>query len=159
MKLIFATILLAVAIALFDCNPSLYLYSLIVPITSKLNSQDASPAPHNDFYADKNVWIVGASSGIGRELSIQLSNAGANVVISARRVPDLEETKSLSSSTTPPTILPLDTLSDTETLTAAVASAVATLSSIEILILNAGRSQRQPALETPMQVRRARARF
>jgi NAD(P)-dependent dehydrogenase (short-subunit alcohol dehydrogenase family) len=39
----------------------------------------------------KTVWITGASSGIGRSLSIKLANLGATVVISARRAEALQE--------------------------------------------------------------------
>lgn len=36
------------------------------------------------------VWIIGASSGIGAELAIALTQQGANVIISARRQSELE---------------------------------------------------------------------
>ena len=61
----------AVAFAMLDANPSLWIYDKL--------------APSNAFYENKNIWITGASSGIGAELAVQLSEAGANVVISARR--------------------------------------------------------------------------
>ena len=32
----------------------------------------------------KKYWIIGASEGLGRELSIQLSNLGVKLIISAR---------------------------------------------------------------------------
>ncbi|MFT7228150.1 MAG: short-subunit dehydrogenase [Methylophilaceae bacterium] len=36
------------------------------------------------------IWVIGASSGIGAELAIALSQEGANVIISARRETELE---------------------------------------------------------------------
>lgn len=36
------------------------------------------------------IWVIGASSGIGAELAIALSQQGANVVLSARREAELE---------------------------------------------------------------------
>jgi short-subunit dehydrogenase len=36
------------------------------------------------------IWIIGASSGIGAELAIALSQQGANVILSARRETELE---------------------------------------------------------------------
>ena len=43
----------------------------------------------------KRYWLVGASEGLGRELAVQISRAGAEVVVSARnadRLQDLVET-------------------------------------------------------------------
>ena len=40
----------------------------------------------------KNILITGASSGIGREIAIQCSEAGANIVITGRDVEKLKET-------------------------------------------------------------------
>ncbi|XP_069321117.1 dehydrogenase/reductase SDR family member 7 isoform X2 [Eulemur rufifrons] len=42
---------------------------------------------------DMVVWVTGASSGIGEELAFQLSKLGVSLVLSARRVPELERVK------------------------------------------------------------------
>ena len=39
------------------------------------------------------VWVTGASSGIGEELAYQLSTLGVSLVLSARRVQELERVK------------------------------------------------------------------
>ncbi len=39
------------------------------------------------------MWITGASSGIGEELSYQLAALGARLVLSARRENELERVK------------------------------------------------------------------
>ncbi|XP_048654377.1 dehydrogenase/reductase SDR family member 7-like [Marmota marmota marmota] len=39
------------------------------------------------------VWVTGASSGIGEELAYQLSKLGVSLVLSARRVRELERVK------------------------------------------------------------------
>uniref|UniRef100_A0A8C9QF45 Dehydrogenase/reductase SDR family member 7 n=1 Tax=Spermophilus dauricus TaxID=99837 RepID=A0A8C9QF45_SPEDA len=39
------------------------------------------------------VWVTGASSGIGEELAYRLSKLGVSLVLSARRVHELERVK------------------------------------------------------------------
>ena len=42
-------------------------------------------------WKNKNIWLIGASSGIGRALSIKLLSEGANVYLSSRKEPLLKE--------------------------------------------------------------------
>ena len=39
---------------------------------------------------NKRVWITGASGGIGKEMAIQMANAGAKLILTARSVEKLE---------------------------------------------------------------------
>lgn len=43
-----------------------------------------------DFFRGKTVWITGASSGIGEALAYACHSAGARVILSARRMSELE---------------------------------------------------------------------
>lgn len=45
-------------------------------------------------YAGKNFVVVGASSGMGKQIALELSQAGANVLCLARRVEIMEQMKS-----------------------------------------------------------------
>ena len=42
-------------------------------------------------FTDKIIWITGASSGIGLELSKQLAARGAKIILSSRRADLLEK--------------------------------------------------------------------
>ena len=48
-----------------------------------------------NYFDKKVIWITGASSGIGKELAIQLSKLGAVLVLTARRENELEKVKRL----------------------------------------------------------------
>ena len=45
------------------------------------------------YFNNKTIWITGASSGIGKALTIQLSKLGAKLIITARRKEELEKVK------------------------------------------------------------------
>lgn len=65
-------------------------------------------------FKDEVIWIIGASSGIGKSLAFELANAGAKVVISARRKDELEQLKADLSGA--PLVFPLD-VADSELVT------------------------------------------
>ncbi|MFP4373040.1 MAG: SDR family NAD(P)-dependent oxidoreductase [Spirochaetaceae bacterium] len=92
------------------------------------------------------VWITGASSGIGRELARQLSARGARTVLTARREDALRETRGLCSGGQS-VIVPGD-LSDFDGIDALADTAEAAFGRIDMLVLNAGISQRGAAVET-----------
>ena len=110
-----------------------------------------------DSFQDKVIWITGASSGIGEALAHSFAGSGAKVVLSARREEELcrvrEDCIRSGVSGDHLLVLPLDVV-DHEAMPGAVASVVSAFSRIDMLINNAGVSQRSFCLETDMAVYR-----
>ncbi len=104
------------------------------------------------------VWITGASSGIGEALVRAFSQAGAKLVLSARNEPELQRVRSecLQAGADPGEllVLPLD-VTDYAALPTAVQTVLEAFGRIDMLINNAGTSQRSFCLETDMSVYRS----
>ena len=81
------------------------------------------------------VWVTGASSGIGRELALQLAQAGHRVIISARSTDILQEMAQLYPQQLLP--MPID-MADTTSMTQAKEQLAALAPSLDLAILNAG---------------------
>jgi short-subunit dehydrogenase len=90
---------------------------------------------------DRRVWITGASSGIGEALAIALHNAGARLILSARREDELKRVQGLCGGEPGTRILPLD-MSRAAELPGKARAALAIFGGVDILVLNAGISQR-----------------
>lgn len=101
-------------------------------------------------FTGKNIWITGASSGIGAALAQDWANRGANLILSGRDEARLAEVASQCGETL---ILPFD-VRDDAALADATAKAIGWKGGVDIAIANAGVSQRSRALETDMQVYR-----
>jgi len=67
----------------------IFIISFVLLLVFSPFHQSSSSNFHN-FYKDKVVWITGASSGIGKELAIQVALCGGRVVLSSRNAKDLE---------------------------------------------------------------------
>lgn len=102
-------------------------------------------------YSGKWVWITGASQGMGREMAIQLAQSGAHLIISSRKKNDLEELKASLNSSGEVEIIPLD-LERHEELDAMLEANRSLLDKVDILINNAGISQRSLTHETDFEV-------
>lgn len=97
------------------------------------------------------VWITGASSGIGEHLSYAFSKAGAKLVISSRNQTELERVRAACANPSEVFVLPLDVV-DFNAVPHAVHQVIEHYGAIDILINNAGVSQRELALDTQLQV-------
>ena len=97
------------------------------------------------------VWITGASSGIGAALTYALAERNCKLIISSRQSADLERVKDNCKNGENIYILPLD-LSDLNELSSKADRAIAAFSGIDILINNAGISQRSLIKDTRISV-------
>jgi short-subunit dehydrogenase len=95
---------------------------------------------------DKVVWITGASSGIGEALAVELAARGARLVLSARRAERLEAVRQRCGAERA-AVLPLD-VAEVASFEKAAARAEAIYGRIDVLVNNAGVSQRSLFAET-----------
>ncbi|GHB77921.1 SDR family oxidoreductase [Persicitalea jodogahamensis] len=105
-----------------------------------------------NYFADKVVWITGASSGIGEALALELARQGAKLVLSARRADELERVKA---ATTLPAdnvlVLPMD-VTDFGLAPVSAAKVIARFGRIDMMVHNAGISQRSFVKDTSLEV-------
>ena len=127
--------LLAVGLFCTDCDLALR----FLPYSSKDNS-----------FANKTIWITGASSGIGASLAEELTAGGAQVIISARRLSQLESVADKCAAVgLRPMILAFDAL-DLDEHDKAFQSIVDKFGGVDVLVLNAGRAQQALAMDIPL---------
>ena len=106
------------------------------------------------IFQNKVAWITGASSGIGEALALELARQGARLVLSARRVDELQR---VAAATGLPAdqvlILPLD-VTDEAALPGHVAAVLSRFGQIDYIFQNAGITQRSFVSETDFTVYR-----
>jgi len=102
-------------------------------------------------FADKVVWVTGASSGIGEALARELLSAGAWVVLSGRNLDALARVAAIAPDRA--LVLPFES-TDFDELPRIVETAWQWQSRIDLLINNAGVSQRSLTLDTSFDVYR-----
>lgn len=99
------------------------------------------------------VWITGASSGIGEALAVAWAQVGAKLVLSARRVDELERVRASLPRSDEHLVLPLD-MAESAGFAAAVATVKARFGRLDVLVNNAGITQRSRVMDTSMEVDR-----
>lgn len=104
-------------------------------------------------FRDRRVWITGASSGIGEAVAVAFHQAGAMLVLSARREDELKRVQTLCGGEPNTRILPMDVTKAAE-LPEKTQRALGMFNGIDILVLNAGITQRSLTRDTDESVYR-----
>jgi dehydrogenase/reductase SDR family protein 7B len=105
-------------------------------------------------FNEMNVWITGASSGIGEALAIEFARLGSNLILSSRNEEKLKLVAAQCVDCGVNVIIaPLD-LESEESIKLSAAKVLQDCPKIDILINNGGISQRSYAEETPVSVDR-----
>jgi short-subunit dehydrogenase len=104
-------------------------------------------------FQGRRVWITGASSGIGEALALAFHGAGAKLILSARREDELKRVQTACGGEPAARVLPMDVTNAPE-LQEKTQQALGMFSGIDILVLNAGITQRSRTRETDESVYR-----
>lgn len=100
------------------------------------------------------VWILGASSGIGKAVALAYAKKGASLVLSARRVKDLEQTqRECQTFTDHVWVEPMD-LSDTASHKEVAQRVKAHVGQLDVLFHSGGITSRTEASQASMEVER-----
>ncbi|HDR50255.1 MAG TPA: SDR family NAD(P)-dependent oxidoreductase [Mariniphaga anaerophila] len=105
-------------------------------------------------FSDKNIWVTGASSGIGKAVAVELSKRKVRLILSARNkkaLKNVAETCKKNGSTV--WILPFD-LGDEESVNSAAQTLLSEKTKVDGLYHFGGISQRSFVTETPVEVDR-----
>lgn len=102
--------------------------------------------------AGKVIWITGASSGIGEAITLESAKRGAKLVLSARREDELQRVKKLTGlPDSDVLVLPLD-VTQFDKAVGAAEMVVKHFGRIDIMVHNAGISQRSYINDTDLAV-------
>jgi len=109
------------------------------------------------MFENQVVWITGASSGIGEALTLKFAAASARLVLSSRREEELNRVRDLcleaGLEAEQVLVLPLD-VTDYDALRPSMTKVLSTFGRIDMLINNAGISQRARCVDTDLAVYR-----
>ncbi|MFZ5442065.1 MAG: SDR family oxidoreductase [Myxococcota bacterium] len=104
------------------------------------------------MFSGQVVWITGASGGIGEALAVAFAQAGAKLVLSARRREELDRVAAKCGGAEV-LVLPMD-LAKSEEFAALTAQVLARFGRVDVVVHNGGVSLRALVKETQLEVHR-----
>jgi short-subunit dehydrogenase len=108
----------------------------------------------NKTFDGKTIWITGASSGIGKALALELAGYKTHLILSSRKVEELEKVAAeCRKSGCKCSVYPID-LVDPVNVTATADKVLSETGNVDILFNNGGISQRSYLIDTAMEVDR-----
>lgn len=105
------------------------------------------------YFEGKIAWVTGASSGIGKAISIAIAEKGGTLILSARNLTELESLRATLPNPEKHSVLALD-LEKSEEFASKVAWIIDQYKRVDFLFNNGGLSQRAEAGATPLEVDR-----
>ena len=105
-------------------------------------------------FANKIVWITGASSGIGEALTYEFARQKAKLIISSNQQKDLERVKKKCDEIGADCYIQFLDMMDTDNLQTITDILAERYGQIDVLVNNAGISQRSLVKDTPLEVDR-----
>lgn len=105
-------------------------------------------------FKNKVVWITGASSGIGEALVYEFARQGAKLIISSNQQSELEKVKSACELIGSECYIQFLDVTEIEKMQSITDNLISVFGKIDVLVNNAGISQRSLVVETPLSVDR-----
>lgn len=105
-------------------------------------------------FKNKVVWITGASSGIGEALTYEFARQGAKLIISSNQQNELEKVKATCGSIGAECYIQFLDVMEIDKMQSITDHLIDKFKRIDVLVNNAGISQRSLVIETPLDVDR-----
>ena len=106
------------------------------------------------YFKNKVVWITGASSGIGEALTYEFARQGAIIIISSNQQTELEKVKIKCESLESKCYIQFLDVTEIDKMQSITDKLIKKFGQIDVLVNNAGISQRSLVVETPLSVDR-----
>ncbi len=106
------------------------------------------------IFSEKNIWITGASSGIGKAVALAIAREKANLILSGRNETALDEVAAVCESLGSRTQVVSFDLGNEESVKKAAQKVLSGYKKIDALYHFGGISQRALVMETPLEVDR-----